>query len=388
VKKSVLITLVALLVTFVIFAVLISQPEPQTAQQASPILTPELESELIQVAKKVDTKASVEESATIEEGFDLYENEVFTGQVQLIADGYAETARFPVGSQPIRNLADARQPEPFEETSVETPFETESGETLSVSAAVDKFQYFTNDIINVQLSINGLSDGAFVQADATISGPQGDTSLKTSLRPTDASQALLIGSFDTSVASPNTFSNEMVVKVALDVGGEPFFTTVSFNYNNASAQLSGLGFVQPNGPNLDIPLEYTVFIGGYYFVSAILRDQESNTPLITLQTEGRMAQGNGRLTAQAHIQALKEAGSEGPYLLTNIKAYRGAERGEQFDIPASTLQPQYAISAYPLSVYQDEEYSDPLAEERVEFLRKLGQLDTNSNPSTNEEGIN
>jgi len=319
------------------------------------------------------------------EEYNPYESEVFKGQVNLVVDQYEETARFPIGSQPIRNIADARQPEPFEETEVETPFETESGETIAVAAAVDRFQYFTNDIINVRLMLSGVPDGDFVKAEAVISGLNGDTPLSTELQATDASQKLLTGAFDTSLVPSSVFSEEMIIKLSISVGGEPFFTTVSFNYTVASAKLVGLGIVKPNGANLEIPLEYSVFNSGYYFVNAILSDQETGRPLITIQTEGRMDQGNGSLLAKAHIQALKESGSEGPYILKNIKAHRGAERGEQFDTPASTIQPQFTVTGYSFSEFQDEEYQDPLAQERVDFLRSLGQIDNDNNSQASEE---
>lgn len=376
-KKTVLIALVVLVSIFWFSAHYITQPEPKVTKQNLPSPTPELEAELELVKSLIEENKGEHDINNIEEEINLYEDEVFRGQVKLIADQYENTAKFPVGSQPIRNLADARQPEPFEETEVETPLETETGETIRVSAAVDKFQYYTNEIINLRLIIDGITDDEFVSAKATISGAEGDTGLTSELQASGATQRLLTTSFDTSIAPPNTLLTEMIIKVEADIGGQPFFTTVSFNYSNASAQLTGLGLVQPNGPNLDIPLEYNVFIRGYYFVSAILRDKQTNKPLISLQTEGRMSQGNGQLIAQAHIKALKETGSEGPYIVSNIKAYRGAEQGEQFDIPASTVQQQYEVSKYPFSLYQDEEHKDPLAEERVEFLKKLGQIDIN-----------
>ena len=89
-----------------------------------------------------------------------------------------------------------------------------------------------------------------------------------------------------------------------------------------------------------------------------------------------MTRGNGRLIAKAHIQALKETGSQGPYLLTDVKAYRGAERGEQFDVPASSVRPQYIIEGYSFSEYIDEKFEDPLTQERVEFLNELGNIET------------
>jgi len=331
----------------------------------------------------LDKKKSPKVTESNDDSFSELETQVLKAQVQNIADQYADTARFPIGSQPIRNLADAKQPEPYEETEVETPFETESGETIGVSAAVDRFQYFSNDTINIRLELSGVPEGAFVEALANIAGPQGDTPLSTNLNSVDASQSIFVGALDTSLAPPQTFSKEMIVKISIEIAGEPFFTTVAFNYDTASARLVGLGVVQPSGANLEIPFEYSVLSSGYYFVSAILNDQQTGRPLVALQTEGRMSQGNGRLIAKAHIQALKAAGSEGPYVLTNIRAYRGAERGEQFDVPASSVNSQYTLSAFSFSDYADEVFEDPLAQERAEFLIELGGIE---NQGAEEQG--
>jgi len=83
-----------------------------------------------QVITELQALQVTSESAIEEEEYNPYESEVFKAQVQDIADQYQDTARFPVNSQPIRNIADARVPEPFEETEVETPFETESGDVI------------------------------------------------------------------------------------------------------------------------------------------------------------------------------------------------------------------------------------------------------------------
>jgi len=282
-----------LLITVVAIAAFLAnntanKPNKEITTAESQSLDSEIKLPEITASKEV---ASLINESEVTDEFNPYESEVFKGQVNLVADQYAETARFPIGSQPIKNIADARQPEPFEETEVETPSETESGETIQISAAVDKFQYFTNDIINVRLKLSRVPVGDFVKAEAVISGSNGDTPLKAELQATDSSQLLLIGSFDTSLVPANVFSEEMIVKLSVSVGDEPFFTTVSFNYTAASAKLVGLGLVKPNGANLEIPLEYSVFIDGYYFVNAILSDQQTGQPLITIQTEGRMPQG-------------------------------------------------------------------------------------------------
>lgn len=374
-KKSVLILLIIVILTVIALYFGFQDKEknsiePLTAQLNTPAIAKVLVNN-----KNATKKTDFDENETIDESvYNPYESSLLKAQVQQIADLYEDTAKYPLGSQPIKNVADARLPEPFEETGVETPFETESGEKITLSAAVDKFQYYSGDQIQVRLNLNGAKAGAFITVAAVLAGSSGDTSLETDLIANDASQTNFTGVFDTTIAPPNTFSTEMIVKLLVGVDGEAFFTTVAFRYNVASARLTSLGFVRANGPNMDIPLEYSVFTSGYYFVSAVLFDAQTDQPLIALQTEGRMTQGNGRLLMQAHIQALQEVGSEGPYVLKNIKAYRGAERGEQFDQPATSLKSEFGINAIPFSGYENDSYQDPLAQERIEFLRNIGTL--------------
>ena len=224
-----LITFIILIGSFVIWLLLRApKPSVQITQKTS---SETVEDKLVSAQVITESQAlQVTSESTIEE-YNPYESEVFKAQVQDIAEQYQDTARFPVNSQPIRNIADARVPEPFEETEVETPFETESGDVIGISAAVDKFQYFSNETINVRLSLSGVPEGVFVDATATVSGPQGDTSLKADLEAVNANQSLLIGALDTSLVSQQLFSKEMIVKVLIDIGGEPFFTTVSFSYS-------------------------------------------------------------------------------------------------------------------------------------------------------------
>ena len=145
-----------------------------------------------------------------------------------------------------------------------------------------------------------------------------------------------------------------------------------FRYSDASAQIIGVQQVRTEGPNLVIPLQVNVFQSGYYFVSGVLDDAQTGRPLIQLQAEKRLLQGNGIINLSAHITALRRQGSEGPYVLRSLRSHRGAEVGESFDVPVSTSSTRYTIQGFPFSVYDDEEYENEDAEEVLEFLDGLG----------------
>jgi hypothetical protein len=319
--------------------------------------------------------ASVATEEPVDE-FNPYESEVFKAQILQVADLYAEDAKYPINSKPILNPNDAKIMQPFEQTEVDTPFPSEDGSgKIRLAAAVDKYQYFVGDPIEVRLQLSGAEDDVFITAVATLSGPKGDTPLSAIMNPSDQTLTEFATSFDTSIAPPTLMSEEMLMKIAVTVGDQQLFTSVGFRYARASAQLVSISQVRQNAAELIIPLQYNVYQNGYYFVKAILEDAQDSRPLIQLQSEGRLAQGNAIIELRAHISALKAQGSAGPYILRSVQTYRGSEVGETFDAPASTSQQQFSIPGFPFSDYDDTEHEDPLAAERVEFLRGLGAVD-------------
>jgi hypothetical protein len=303
-------------------------------------------------------------------------DENFKSQIVNIAYQYSQTAQYPIGSQPITNPSDVRDPEPFEETETTTPFSTESG-PVDLSAAVDKYQYFDGETIELQLQLTGNLADAYLSAEAFITDPsdRNKAAIPFNLSPTKPDSTSFSGIFDTSSLSKDDFAPEMLIEITVNVDNEPLFTTLNFRYNEASAKLISLGTARPNGPNLDIPLNFDVSQKGYYFVRAVLEDQKTRKPLIALQQEGKMRKGRDEIVLQAHIQALKASDSEGPYVLRSFDIYRGAEQGEQFDVSGTSEEKQFAFSGFPFSRYIDEPHQDSLAEERAEFLLSLGALD-------------
>jgi hypothetical protein len=300
-------------------------------------------------------------------------DESFKAQIVNIAYAYNQTAQFPIGSQPITNPDDVRDLRPFEETETTTPFSTEDG-PVNLSAAVDKYQYFKGETIELQLQLSGALSNRFISPEAFIINPgdRNKTLTPININPVGASNTKFLGILDTSLLANDTFAQEMLIEITVHIDNEPLFTTLSFRYNEASAKIIGTGDARPNGPNLDIPLKVDVAQKGYYFVRAVLQDQRTNKPLIALQQEGKMRKGRDEIILQAHIQALKASGSEGPYLLRSFDIYRGAEQGEQFDTFGTSTEKQYTVNGFPFSQYIDEPHQDSLAQERAEFLLKLG----------------
>lgn len=309
-----------------------------------------------------------------------YEDAVIKAQVQQIADLYEQNSQYPITSQPIRNPEDVREYSPFEESEVDLPFpdDSDDGDPIRLIAATDKYQYFQGDTIQARVTIVNAPADDFKKITGVLSGAKGDLPSNI-LFETSADQAnTFLASFDTRVATTELFSNDMLLKISVTVGERELFTTVGLRYTNPSAQLTGLGLVQPQGAELVIPAQLSVIQSGYYFLSAVLEDAASNQALLQLQNEGRLNSGNAILPLTAHISALRAASSEGPYRLRQIKVIRGAETGESSDVSGSSIASQFDIPGFAFSNYDDESFEDPQAQERIDFLRGIG----NAEPET------
>lgn len=306
---------------------------------------------------------------------DPFENQAIQAQLLQVADLYQETIKYPHFSQPIFNPDSLEPIEPFVGTEVDTPFPTDQGgEPVRLQAAVDRYQYFSGEQIQARVKIVGAPSDTFIQVQASLANATGVRSQARLLNPVDESLSHFTGSFDTGSIPSASLSTEMLLTVEVSIGEEQLFTTVPFRFSSASAVLTGLGNAAPENEYLIIPLQYSIFEAGYYFVRSVLQDAETGAPLVQLQAEGRLNQGNGVLQLKAHVEALKAMNSEGPYVLSRIKTYRGAEDGEPFDRPGSSVQASYPVPGYNFDQYDNVPYVDELANERLAFLQSAGAV--------------
>ncbi len=368
-KRSIIIVSILLFISITIVVLL-----PERSNESPNLGSDLIKQDAVFNAKPIDTlptkPQTLKTDAPMEDEYPS-DGAIFNAQFSQIADNYMDTAQFPVGSQPIRNPADVYEPAPFEEAQFSIPFPMQGGGTLKVSAALDKFLYFSGDTIAIKVTVKGAPVNAYVEVDSQFSSSKED--LQTPVELSSNNGALFEGSVDTSTISDSSFTPEMLFKALIKVDGEEFFITQGFRYFQASAEVVGIGRVEVSGANLDIPVELDVEESGYYFIRAVLEDTETKKPLIALQSEGRLSKGSRKLMLQAHIQALKFSGSEGPYNLTNIKLYRGANEDEEFDVPGKAREQKFKVQGFSFDRYDDVQHIDPIALERAEFLRSLGQ---------------
>ena len=326
----------------------------------------------------VPAKPALKAPSGLTQEINIYENEQIKAQFMEVAQAYSETAKYPHFSQPITNPDQVAVPEPFEFTEVDTPFPVDSQEQpLRLSLATDKSQYFLGDVIIARLILRNAPENADVEVSAILASlTSGDTSVEVEFSLVEGSVNEYRANIDPSVVAAEEIGAELLLKVGVKVNDDWLASTIGIRYDSAAARLTNISYARVQGEYLDIQLQYSVQVNGYFFTNAVLQDAVSGKPLLRLQAEGAMTESNNFMTMRAHIQALKASGSEGPYLLTNIAGYRGAEKGESLDTPISSAQQNYQIQGYRFDLYDDVEFEDDLAKERIEFLTKLGAVDS------------
>lgn len=338
----------------------------------SPLHASEIQSNTVSTVKN---KEAAPES-DLKDEFNAYENEVLKASLQQVADIYEQSIKYPIGSQPITHPDQVKDYEPFEQAEVDIPFPEgdDDQNPIRVLASTNAFQYFQGDTVLARVQIVGSPKDTFIGVQGIMSGSNGDLPLEVQFQATDQRLTQFTAQFDTKLVAAKLLTEEMVLKLKVSVDQRDLATTVAFRVSVASAQLIDLLPAQPQGPELVIPLQLNVIQPGYYFVNAVLADGSNGRPLIQLQSEGRLNSGNALLNLKAHVSALKQQQSEGPYTLRSVSLYRGAEVGERFDVRGSLTRPQFAVQGFPFSVYEEQDFVDELAQERLSFLRHVGSV--------------
>lgn len=294
-------------------------------------------------------------------------------QIEDIATAYSQSAKYPRGSQPIFNPEQVVTFSPFEENATSFPFNSNLHGQVQLSVATEKYQHFSDDDVSVLVTIGKVPSTSSVGATATLSDIAGDELLSLNLEANFAQSWQLTGIMGASTLANLDLPPELQVSAIVDIDGESYFSSTTIKYNQPSATIKGLGNANPNAEYLDLPLKLDVHNAGYYFLNAVLFDAAGKVPLVQLQGEARLREGDQELLLKAHVQALKVSANEGPYVLKNFLLTRGADNGEVLDSAGNSKVDELKVEAFSFDRYEDKPYENPLAQERVAFLRNLSK---------------
>jgi hypothetical protein len=321
-------------------------------------------------AKQVDTLSHTAPD-------ELLESAEIKQQIETAMQSYAEISKYPPNSQPIvseahvNSFINASVPEsslPYPIDGLDTP--------IQLSLTLEKYNYFLGDAVNASISLSDIPENAAVSARSVLMSISGDILAEsdTEFEEDASTQKTMKVAFDTSAYNTQEWPLEVNLGAYIDVNGHQLFISAPFRINTATATFESVGYSEAIAENLIIPVNLNVILPGYYYVAAILYSQQSNKPLVHLETEGPLNAGLKSLNLSAHIQALKKGGDEGPYLLKNIRVERWSDEIIQMDIAGQVNEESFTVEGYAFDAFKDIPYIDPLNAERIKLMGGLSSL--------------
>lgn len=384
---SIVISVVTLVVVVLFFSqekntAIVNQYKAEKAPDTTRVISENAKSTILVESEKHGVTSSSDslkqvnstESTTVADEGDPYADAAVKAQLMQVADQYAEAIRYPATSQPIADEEELQQYLPNRSAAVGFPFPVDGQDNpIELELKTSKFQYFSGEPIPIALSIKGAPSDASIDVEGVLTTLEGERLMDLRLPEGDGSRDFY-AEFLPGEAATSSWPLELQVRVYVSVDEHRLFVSAPLRYAMPSARLQGVEFSSVEKEYLRIPLVFQVEKSGYYFVAANLYSQNSGKALLHIESEGRMAEGLDRMTMKAHAEALKVSADEGPYLLKDFSIVRTADENDEHDQAGNSTQVYYIVEGFPFSDYDDTPYQDPLAEERLAFLRELGQL--------------
>jgi len=179
--------------------------------------------------------------------------------------------------------------------------------------------------------------------------------------------------FDTSSELARFTEEDYSVVVKASFNGEsPVIQSAPIKIVNSIASIIGLGSNRIENNDLIIPINIEADKSGYYQVSASLFDMQSNTAISFLIAKERLSSGSNTLEAKVQGLVLRDKGFSGPFRLQGITLVKKSERPgmvEEYGISEKS----YSVDAIDLTDFESIPYDDPMTEQRLEFMRNIGQ---------------
>ena len=250
-------------------------------------------------------------------------------------------------------------------------------ETISILIKPRKYRFSTVEHVEVDILIT-----------SSVAGLKNLTKLEAYLRSTQGKQ-----SWPLKILQTNDQQGERSIQASIDLSSEltsfnekDYSIVVSASFNGDSpviqsapiqlvtqvARVVGLGVNRIEDNDLIIPINVDVDQAGYYQVSASLFDLATNSAVSYLIAKQRLSSGSNILDARVQGLVLRDKGFSGPFRLQGITLVKKSERpgmAEAYGMAAES----YEVGKVNLEDFESIPYQDPMTEQRLEFMRSIGQ---------------
>lgn len=250
-------------------------------------------------------------------------------------------------------------------------------ETISILIKPTKYRFSTAENVEVEIIIT-----------SSVAGLKNLSKLEAYLRSTKSKQ-----SWPLKILQTNDQQGERSIQASIDLSSElasfdekDYSIVVSVRFNGDSpviqsapiqlvtqvARVVGLGVNRIEDNDLIIPINIDVDDGGYYQVSASLFDLATNSAVSYLIAKQRLSSGSNTLDARVQGLVLRDKGFSGPFRLQGITLIKKSERPGMAEAYGMADE-SYEVERVNLDDFQSIPYQDPMTEQRLEFMRSIGQ---------------
>jgi hypothetical protein len=308
----------------------------------------------------------------------VQENPYFNREVKLrlaqVADVYAEQIKYPSFSMPITDQEALRKYLPNRSIGVEQLMDINDEHSPLIRLQTDKQHYFVGNVIRATVSLSGLVGSPRIEIGARLV-TQGQTLAKAEISAVDrqtATYQMIFSDLNRLADSP---VDEYRVVASISIDGKLYELGTPISYVASVAKVTGVGLSQVSGEYLYIPVNVFASKPGYHELSANLYTENGSKPLVHLSVQQELQSRSDLMQLKVHIAALKVGEDPGPYRLQDISFLRMPSPPDFTSEYGDTSQEYYSVNGYAFDEYDDQAYLDEEAEERLEFLRQVREVE-------------
>lgn len=251
------------------------------------------------------------------------------------------------------------------------------GENISILIKPKNYRFSATEMIDVEVviqsSLEGLKSITQLDVDLMATNNKKRWPLKIVSRHDQQGDRRIHAQLDLSSELSGFSAEDYSIAVKMSFLGEaPVIQSAPIKIVSTIAQVMGLGANRIENNDLIIPVLIDADVSGYYQLTASLFDVASNSAISFLIAKERLSSGSNTLNARVQGLVLRDKGFSGPFRLQGITLVKKSERpgmAEEFGLAADS----YSVDKVDLNDFESIPYEDPMTEQRLEFMRSIGQ---------------
>lgn len=251
------------------------------------------------------------------------------------------------------------------------------GEQISVLIKPRNYRFAKSDKVLADIVIKSSAQGldSITQLTLGITSlvSKQSWSMTTSKDIKEKGTRTIVAEFDPNSELDRFLDEDYSLVVKVDFNGEPgVIQSAPIKIVATVAEVTGISSQSIEDNDLIIPITIKAEKSGYYQFSASLFDVKSNSAISFVIAKQYLNSGLSTMKAKVQGLLLRDKGFSGPFRLQGITLVKKSERpgmAEEYGLAADS----YLVEAVDLNDFESIPYEDPMTEQRLEFMRSIGQ---------------